>query len=151
MTYIVCKENVTRREINERIKYIYDVFHIYILVDTKNSNENVVFLKSVPCTGLDLFFIVGHTGATNRYLKEHYKKIRERNILIISCYIKFFLSANFLKNKKVYVPINDGKIKTYSGECYGFDFEITFEELRLYRNRKLGLEKLLSKIFIELV
>ena len=45
------------------------------------------------------------------------------------------------------MPIDGEETKTYFGEHYGFDFEITFEEIRLYRNRKLNLEELLNKVF----
>lgn len=147
MTYLICKNNVTEQEIDSRRKYIYDVFHIYTFVDTKNSDENVIVLKSMPYTDIDLFLIIGHNNTTNKFLEMHYKEIKEKNVLIISCYTKHFSSIKLLKDKRVYTPIDGEETKTYYGEEYGFDFEITFEEIRLYRNRKLDLEELLNKIF----
>ena len=147
MTYLICKRNITQQEIEDRRKYIYDVFHIYTLVDTKNSNENLIVLRSMPYTDIDLFLIIGHNNATNKYLEIHHKEIKEKNVLIISCYTKHFSSIRLLKDKNVYTPIDGKEIKTYIGEHYGFNFEITFEEIRLYRNSKLELEELLNKIF----
>ncbi len=147
MTYLICKNNITEQEIDSRRKYIYDVFHIYTFVDTKNSDENVIVLKSMPYTAIDLFLIIGHNNTTNKFLEMHYKEIKEKNVLIISCYTKHFSSIKLLKDKSVYTPIDGEETKTYLGEDYGFDFEITFEEIRLYRNRKLDLEELLNKIF----
>ena len=147
MTYLICKNNITEQEIDSRRKYIYDVFHIYTFIDTKNSNENVIVLKSMPYTDIDLFLITGHNNTTNKYIEQHYKEITEKNVLIISCYTKYFSSIKLLKDKNVYTPIGGEETKTYLGEHYGFDFEITFEEIRLYRNRKLNLEELLNKVF----
>ena len=101
----------------------------------------------MPYTDIDLFLIIGHNNTTNKYLEQHYKEITEKNVLIISCYTKYFSSIKLLKDKNVYMPIDGEETKTYFGEHYGFDFEITFEEIRLYRNRKLNLEELLNKVF----
>ena len=147
MTYLICKNNIQAQEIEERRKYIYDVFHIYTLIDTKNSNKNLVVLKSMPYTAIDLFFIIGHNNSTDNYLKQHYKEIEEKNILIIACYTKKFLSIKLLKNKNVYTPIKEEIVEIYSGEDYGFKFDITDEEILLYRNRRKDLEEILNKIF----
>ena len=120
---------------------------LYILFATKNSNKNLVVLKSMPYTAIDLFFIIGHNNSTDNYLKQHYKEIEEKNILIIACYTKKFLSIKLLKNKNVYTPIKEEIVEIYSGEDYGFKFDITDEEILLYRNRRKDLEEILNKIF----
>lgn len=147
MTYLICKNNISLKEIEERQKYIYDVFHIYTFIDTKSSNKNLVILKSMPDNIIDLFFIIGHTNLTNDYLKENYKNIKERNILIISCFTKYFSSIKFLKSKNVFIPTNGNIVKTYDGGNYGFDFEITDEEIQMYRKRKKNLREILNTIF----
>lgn len=147
MTYLICKNDIKKQEVEERRKYIYDVFHIYTFVDTKSSNENLIVLRSMPSTEIDLFLIIGHNKATDNYLNEHYKEIRENNVLIIACCTKYFSSIRLLKNKKVYTSKNGEIIKTYFGEDYGFKFDITDEEILLYRKRKMSSEQLVDKIF----
>lgn len=147
MTYLICQKNITEQEINNRRKYIYEIFQIYTFLDTKNSNENAIVLKSMPYTEIDLFLIIGHNSTTNKYIEQHYKEITEKNVIIISCYTKYFSSIKLLKDKNIYIPIGGEVTITYYGECYGFDFEITSEEICLYRNRELNLEELLNKVF----
>lgn len=147
MRYLICKNNIQHEEIKERQKYIYDVFHIYTFVDTKNSSKKVIVLKSMPYTSIDLFFVIGHDKSTDEYLKENYKKIQEKNILIISCNTKYFSSIKLLTNKNVYIPREENIVNTYSGNDYGFRFDITDEEIRIYRNRNKELEEILNKIF----
>jgi hypothetical protein len=147
MTYLICKNDIKSKEIEERQKYIYDVFHIYTFVDTKNSNKNIVVLKSMPDNMIDLFFIIGHNNFTDNYLIENYNKIKEKNILIIACYTKYFSSIKLLKDKIVYIPMNGNIVKTYNGNDYGFNFEVTDEEIRMYRRRKENLNEMLNTIF----
>ena len=84
MKYIVTKRDVSNAEIEARMKYIYDLFHIYTLVDTVNSDKDITILTTIPENAVDLFMIVGHDRRTDDYLRANYKNIKEKNIVIIA-------------------------------------------------------------------
>ena len=138
MKYLITKSNVSNAEIEARMKYIYDLFHIYTLVDT---------VITIPENAVDLFMIVGHDRRTDEYLRANYKSIKEKNIVIIACNTSSFSSLKLLKNKNVFTPKNGGIIDFYDGMNYGFNFNITDEEVILYRNRNEHIEIMLSNTF----
>lgn len=147
MKYLITKSNVSNAEIEARMKYIYDLFHIYTLVDTVNSNKDITILITIPENAVDLFMIVGHDRRTDEYLRANYKSIKEKNIVIIACNTSFFSSLKLLKNKNVFTPKNGGIIDSYDGMNYGFNFNITDEEVILYRNRNEHIEIMLRNTF----
>ena len=140
MKYIVTKRDVSNAEIEARMKYIYDLFHIYTLVDTVNSDKDITILTTIPENAVDLFMIVGHDRRTDEYLRANYKNIKEKNIVIIACNTSRFSSLKLLKNKNVFIPKNGGIID-------GFNFNITDEEIILYRNKNQDIEIMLGNTF----
>ena len=147
MKYIIAKSNISNTEIKGRMEYIYDLFHIYTLIDSVNSNKDITILTTIPENAIDLFMIVGHDKRSDEYIRTNYKKIKERNIVIIACNTSRFSSLKMLKNKNIFTPKNVGIIKFYDGINYGFDFDITDEEVILYRNRNEKMEKMLRNTF----
>ena len=147
MKYIVTKRDVSNVEIEARMKYIYDLFHIYTLVDTVNSDKDITILTTIPENAVDLFMIVGHDRRTDEYLRANYKNIKEKNIVIIACNTSRFSSLKLLKNKNVFIPKNGGIIDFYDGINYGFNFNITDEEIILYRNKNQDIEIMLGNTF----
>lgn len=147
MKYIITKSNVSNAEVKARMEYIYDLFHIYTLVDTVNSNKDITILKTIPENAIDLFMIIGHDSKTDEYIRVNYKKIKENNIVIIACNTARFSSLKLLKDKNIFIPKNDGIIDFYSGANYGFDFNITDEEVILYRNKNEKMEIMLNNTF----
>ena len=147
MKYIVTKRDVSNAEIEARMKYIYDLFHIYTLVDTVNSDKDITILMTIPENAVDLFMIVGHDRRTDEYLRANYKNIKEKNIVIIACNTSRFSSLKLLKNKNVFIPKNGGIIDFYDGINYGFNFNITDEEIILYRNKNQDIEIMLGNTF----
>ena len=147
MKYIVTKRDVSNAEIEARMKYIYDLFHIYTLVDTVNSDKDITILTTIPENAVDLFMIVGHDRRTDDYLRANYKNIKEKNIVIIACNTSRFSSLKLLKNKNVFIPKNGGIIDFYDGINYGFNFNITDEEIILYRNKNQDIEIMLGNTF----
>ena len=126
MKYLITKSNVSNAEIEARMKYIYDLFHIYTLVDTVNSNKDITILITIPENAVDLFMIVGHDRRTDEYLRANYKSIKEKNIVIIACNTSSFSSLKLLKNKNVFTPKNGGIIDFYLIVlCDFYEFIIT--------------------------
>lgn len=147
MKYIITKNNVSSTEIKARIEYIYDLFHIYALKDNINSTKDRTILKTIPEDAIDLLMIIGHDRKTDDYIRTNYKKIKENNIVIIACNTSKFFSLNLLKNKNIFLPKNGGIIDFYDGKNYGFNFNITNEEIILYRNRNEKMELMLKNTF----
>lgn len=146
MKYIIAKNYVSNSEIKARMEYIYDVFHIYTR-KVYDSENNVVTLLSIPENSIDLFVIIGHDKTTENYIWNNFYNIKENNIVAIACNISSFLSLKFLKDKNVFLPSSGGLIDFYDGTNYGFEFDITDEEIILYRNRKENLEEMLKNTF----
>lgn len=67
MRYLICKSNVSDKEIIARIEYIYELFHIYTLKDNKNSSKNITVLNSIPDHQPNILMIVGHDPITISY------------------------------------------------------------------------------------
>lgn len=147
MRYIITKSNVSNKEIKARMEYIYDLFHIYTLKDNINSTKDIIVLKTIPESAIDLYMIVGHDRRTDEYIRVNYKKIKENNIVVIACNTSKFSSLKLLKNKNIFLPKSGGIIDFYDGTNYGFDFNITDEEIILYRNRNEKIEKMLNSTF----
>lgn len=147
MKYIIAKSNVSNKEIKARMEYIYDIFHIYTLKDNINSTEDITILKSMPESAVDLFMILGHDRRTDEFIRASYKEIRENNVVIIACNTSNFSSLRLLKNKNIFLPKNGAIISSYDGKNYGFDFNITDEEIILYRNRDKQLVNMLNNTF----
>jgi hypothetical protein len=145
--YLIAKDNISQEELVERIKYIYEIFHIYTIKDNVQSTDKIIILNSIPKNQLDLFIIVGHDKRTDEYIIKHYKEIIEKKVIILACNTLKFLSLKFLKNKDIYIPQNTGIINVYNGEKYGFKFDVTDEEILLYRYRNEKIENTLNQIF----
>lgn len=147
MRYIICKNDISSREVSARMEYIYGLFHIYTLKDNINSCENTIVLKSIPNNQPDILMLVGHDPITNNYIIQNIDSISEKNIIIISCNTKKIRQLSNIKNKNIYVPNNPSKINYYNGKEFGFQFDITDEEIMLYRNKNENLDNMLKNTF----
>lgn len=144
MRYLICKKNVSNQEINARMKYIYDLFHIYTFKDSKNSDENITVLVSIPTNELDVLMLVGHDPITNNYIINNIDYIPENNIIVISCNTGKIRNLKDIRNKKIFLPKKTGAIDYYDGAEIGFDFDITDEENILYRSRKMDFYTMIT-------
>lgn len=147
MKFLIAESSISQEELSERRKYIYDVFHIYTFVDSVSSTKDITILKSMPINEIDLLIIVGHDRSTDEYLIKNYNKLKEKNIAIIACNTKYFKSFKYLSDYNVFVPKNGGILEKHNGELYGFKFNITDEEIMLYRKRNISLEDMLNSVF----
>ena len=146
MTYILCKKNATLEEISSRMFYIYKTFRIYTIIDNKISNKDTIILHSYPANVLDLCLIIGHDTGVIKYMDTMISLIKERSIAIISCNTGTQrIKWRAIKDKKIYVPKEKEKVDFYEGKSKGFGFEITDEEIIIYRNRKnISIEYILK-------
>lgn len=148
MRYLICKNNLSKEEISARIKYIHEVFHVYTLKDNQNSVKNIITLNSIPRNKPDLLMLVGHDPITINYIIKNINKIPEKNIIVLSCNTnKIMEKLKNIKDKNIYLPKNSGEIKYFEGKEIQFEFDVTDEEIILYRNRKEKLEEKILKAF----
>ena len=146
MRYFLRKKQ--RSEISLRCQYLYDVFKLWF-VPTGEIGDFDVF-ESIPRGNDDLALIYGHNFEIVFLFERHSAALREKNLAIISCESDK-PNGYFLKNKRVFLgPQRNGKAELLIGAEYGFDFDITDAELRLYNCRiKDPLKKVLS-VFVRI-
>ena len=147
MRYLIFKKYITNEEITSRMKYIYDIFHVYTFVDNKNSNRDMIVLNSIPRKELDILFIIGHDEKVNSYVVNNIDTIYEKNIIAVTCNTKKIKKMSSSNGKKIYLPNNENIINCFCGKNKGFDFDITDEEVMLYRNKNINFKKMLSNTF----
>lgn len=147
MKYVILFQDIKSDELIARMRYIYDVFKLYTFVDNRKSSDGIIVLNSFPTTSLDLIFIVGHDKQVDAYLQKYSKNISEKYIVIISCCTYEFKSIKHLSNHRVFIPKNGKEVKRFDGNNYGFGFDITDEEILLYRKRKKELDVMLNEVF----
>lgn len=141
MKYLLDEELVS--EVDQRQKYIYDVFKLYTLVTYNNTN--FIKFSSIPSSELDILMIIGHDVTVENFLRYNNNEIKENTIIIISCNASKF--KKYLRNKEIYISLNDDEITTKrDGKDYNFDFDVTESEINLY-NSKGSLVERLSKSF----
>ena len=147
MRYLICKKDISIEEISARMKYIYGIFHIYTYISAVNSSKNIIELKSIPSNQIDLLIVVGHDPMTNDYIINNISCIPEKNIAVISCNTGRIRVLKDIKNKMIFLPTKIGKIDFYNGKELGFDFEITDEEIKMYRNKNKDFNLILNIVF----
>ena len=146
MRYLICKNDVTENELYARMKYIYDVFHVYTSLDCNCSNENIVQLVSIPTDALDLIVLIGHDSMVKSYLLKNILKMPEKNIVVSACNTNELYCLGSIKNKNIYLPRNKGIIRCYDGGKVGFDFDITDEENMLYRYKDMTFNEMFENV-----
>ena len=145
MRCLIFKEEVDIDEVADRIKYIYEVFNIYTFKEFKKNNY--ILLNSIPKGQLDLLLIIGHDPDANDYVIDNIYKIKEKNIIVISCNTQRIRNGKNLNNKNIYLPKQRNNVNCYDGHDIGFEFDITDEEVMLYRNRRQNFSDMLDEVF----
>lgn len=117
------------RTIASRCTYLYDIFHLYFL--PHETEHHFIQLKPVGQRGESILFITGHQNQVDYFLRHAGKDTPEDTIVITSCMSAAFAKYTF--GKRLYVPRNIGPLcKLRDGKVYGFDFDISDEELDFY-------------------
>lgn len=133
------KENIGRLE------YLFDIFkEKFCFVEEKDG----FFIYEGPTLNKKgIFFITGHNDKVEFFLCNN--KIKEKNIVINSCFIERItrIYKKKINNKKIKIYSSKITDKTlvylYPGERYGFKFPITDSELNFYNDKN---NHIMSKI-----
>lgn len=125
--FIVLKGDFSNQEIISRMHYCNNAFHLYF---TYEVTANSLVIKSFPKTSVKYLFIVGHNHDICKYLLS--KKEQIENVIIISCKVpKNYI--NKFNAKRIFVSKRESdKNYFYNGKEWGFNFDITEDELDLF-------------------
>ena len=139
MRYVILKSNISYREIKSRQEYLYDIFKVYTIpFYSKDSLE----LKSMLESTYDVLFVCGHNNQVLDYLEKNIPV--ESNVVLITCYIGPIRQLK-LRDKNIFYTSKITDI--ISGEEYGFNYDVTYEEINFYNCKKVLLEEKLSECF----
>lgn len=140
--YIVFEKYISRSERNEREMFLKAIFN-FDFISIKH--RNYYSFKSIPLNKTKILILFGHNFKINNFLAKYRKKID--TLIIISCKIDEKLIEK-LNISNVYVTYNENqKTDYFDGSQWGFNYEITKEEIRLYNNRKLNILDNINKCF----
>ena len=153
MRYIIINSKLNRekleRETSNRIKYIREVFGLYMIVNNNTDyDKGIVLLDPIFLKDdIDYFFIVGHNRSVYDYIMKNIDNIQEANLVLVCCSIDPIDKLK-LKNKEIYISKNvDGLTDCFNGKEWGFSFDISFSEIDLYNNRKLDVSDNIKRSF----
>ena len=139
--FVVLKNVFFKKEIQSRMHYCNNAFHLYF---TFQIDANSLRIRSFPNTAVEYLFIVGHNNDICKYILN--KKDYVKNIIIISCGIpeiyfkKFNAKHIFVSNR------NSSKNYFYNGRDWGFNFNITEDELDLYNLNGKDIKEKVNQI-----
>ena len=126
-------------ELSGRQKYLFDVFRMYFVPGKTESG--FIPLKPIGVGAPDILFITGHNNYVEDYLKTRAKIIPERTIVITSCTgqaVKNYI----IEKKEIYIPDLQPICLLRDGKPYGFEFEISDNELDLYNSSGTIMERI---------
>ena len=139
MRYVIIKNNVGMNEIRSRQSFLYDIFKVYTI---PYFYGDYVEMKSIMSTTYDVVFVFGHNNLVFDYLCNNMAD--ESNIVLLTCYSDS-ITAYRCDNKTIF---HTSKITDLlSGIEYGFNHDITDEEINLYNCKKITLDDKLNECF----
>lgn len=124
MRYIVFKEKISINEIRSRKEFLYNIFNVYTIPFVY---ENYIEFRSIPESFGDIIFVNGHNNEVFNWLIKNFPS--ESVVVIIACYQGLIKILKFPSKEMYSTSFITYKIK---GKDYGFDFDVTDEELNLY-------------------
>lgn len=131
MRYIVLDTNISNKELLARLNYLQEVYNVSFKY-LRLSNGLVSYYTD-STFHKKLVFLVGHMGSINSYIKKD-KKLRNKIVVIDSCYLDKIASIELLKPKKVFLSKNL-KASNERIDDTGFNFGITKSEIEMYTKR----------------
>lgn len=146
MRYLL--SNQFKYELEGRLAYLYDVFHLFF---SSHSADGFIQLEPIGSVNLSVLFIVGHNDTVYKYLKENKNKINESIIVVISCIDERFLRW-FPSCSNIYATntLNNKCTNRYNGNDFGFNFEITEAELKLFNSKESDIIQRICNSFFEI-
>ena len=140
--FVILKRQFWEEEIRSRIHYCNSVFRLYF---TYQVNQNFIKINSFPNTETKYLFVIGHNNSICNYLLSREEEVK--NVVIISCKIPTIFTNNF-RAKRIYASKREGNRNYYyNGKEWGFDFDITEDELDLFNNRSRNIQEKIEAVF----
>ena len=142
MKYLIAETQAS--EISGRQKYLYDIFHLFFI--PQNKIDGFIPLTPLGVTEPSVLFLIGHYDQIAKYLTHNINKIEEKTIVIITCFASQLTLEK--KNKKWFTSFSIDEISyCYSGDNYGFEFQITQSELNFYNSKEKDILKRIKENF----
>lgn len=144
----ICFDKRLLNEIDARKKFVTDVFKVNLVV--YKEDEKFVLYKSFPFGTVDILYIVGHNKNVADYIQNH--TIEEKTIVIVACDLGC-MEKYKIPNKTVFLSYRDeyGLTRCRCGENYGFDFDPTVSELKLFNCNSRDIYERVSRSFDRIV
>ena len=143
MRYLLHK--MLRSELSLRKQYLYDVFNLWFFKTGELGFFDV--LESFPFVNNDIMLIYGHNFEIVSLFDNFKEELKEENIAIISCESRV-PNGYSLKDKNIYLaPQRKNSAPVLLGKDYGFEFNVTDAELRLYNSKINDPLQKISNIF----
>lgn len=140
--FVILKKIFSNDEIKSRIHYCNSVFCLYF---TYRIKDNALIISSFPNTAKKYLFIVGHNSDICKYILSKHEFIE--NLVIISCKIPEFYLNKFSANKIFISNRNSNGNFFYNGKDWGFNFNITEDELDLFNLTAKDIQEKINQIF----
>jgi len=121
-------------ELFARKHYLEDVFGVYFIIAADTHDFSV--LQTFPLNMYDnICIVIGHAQNVHRLLKGNLFSLEEQHIFLVTCSLNQRHNLR-VKDKHVYIcpDQRNGYIFPRDGSLYGFDFNPTDAEIRLYNN-----------------
>ncbi len=151
MRYLITKSK--KSEFVSRQGYLYDTFSLYFL--KKGMIDDFQVFESFPFVKDDILMIYGHNYLISDFFRKNNKSIDEKSIAIISC-CEYKKGDYQLKGKNIYLAPqrgnknNKGSAYLFSGKDYGFDFDLTEAEIKLFNSREKEILNKIKSVFIRI-
>lgn len=145
MRYILFYNNVnfSYETIINIQKYLSKITASYIVFKIFEKLKYIEF-ASYPFKS-NFLFLKGENIEVFTYMKRYLKKIKENNIVLITCYIPL----NYIVTKKTLYQCNLvlNRAELFNRDEFGFGFEVTESELKLYKSKQLTILKKVEECF----
>lgn len=122
------------QELKYRLEYLEEIFKMKFMFEIKK--DDFLIYHSFPIRNSNIFFIIGHCHEIKKFLENN--KIKEKNVVINSCYPNSISKISKIKSKKIYFSKTEetGKNYLFNGSEYNLQFDITNSELDLLNSKK---------------
>lgn len=139
-------------EIENRRKYLFDIFKLYFVNANSRINNDEIILESFPFNSFDLLFIKGENKDVYNYLKQNSNNIKEKTVVLITCGGYDYARILFGKDTNLYIcKLENGIAYLYDGNEVGLNFKITLSEIEFYNNRNKNIDENIEISFVKLI
>lgn len=144
MKYIILDINISPEEILERKSYLKSTYNVDFKINI--CNKSTLIFETNKDFYNNIIFLVGHCYLINRFLKNN-KQLRNKIIIIDSCYINTINEIEKFRVLKVYVSKNFEK-QNFRIDDTGWRFGITESEIGMFESKIENIMTRIRRVYI---